>query len=573
MRKKKHDLIDFIILLIGICFIPYILLFKFLVSLFKNNSKTVEKHDDKQTFHRQNSEQAPKKLSPNDKNISGCKAKIYTDIIVPGEEEKSQAISQNSFTNEKCNHIVDKEFSLDLGFKVSYGIDDFISDMKRYETYDGKECNFVPFMQYYPTYNSMNVQQRAWYFYWRSEIRKGICLNTDLSYIFIYVYELLSGCGYKDSRDGYNLLFNVWKNYRSEYPKLDRYLFQWLFDYTQLHNLDFIIPDWDDILLPYNNTVINWVIEKHVGELPLKLPFVLIDSLCDYSLVKSRFYNDGHQLLMNEAIPRVLALVDAALFKKTNKGLLNTYGPACSKKQSHYIFGGANCANSNKQIELIIKDYLNNLELRSYINALVRYTENVLRKMYNYKGKLKGVVLDEEIANLIQAFLRKEYSPQKSENLVSKKSEIKLDFDNIANLRNQSNAVRDALEVIEESKQTDEPFTDLSPTYNNDEIQEQSKAFDDILRFNLSMLNDELQKFLKAISPLQIEIVYIILLQNNVNSLLEKIANEEMSMPEILIDGINDIAQRYIDDILIDTFSNEPFILEQYSNELKKAIK
>lgn len=54
---------------------------------------------------------------------------------------------------------------------------------------------------------------------------------------------------------------------------------------------------------------------------------------------------------------------------------------------------------------------------------------------------------------------------------------------------------------------------------------------------------------------------------------IEEIANAEMSMPEILIDEINDIATQYIGDILIDTFDAEMSVLEQYVNELKEAMK
>ena len=44
-------------------------------------------------------------------------------------------------------------------------------------------------------------------------------------------------------------------------------------------------------------------------------------------------------------------------------------------------------------------------------------------------------------------------------------------------------------------------------------------------------------------------------------------------MPEILVDEINDIATQYIGDILIDTFGDEMCVLEQYADELKKAMK
>ena len=45
-----------------------------------------------------------------------------------------------------------------------------------------------------------------------------------------------------------------------------------------------------------------------------------------------------------------------------------------------------------------------------------------------------------------------------------------------------------------------------------------------------------------------------------------------MTMPEILIDEINDIASQEIDDILIDTFNDTMCILEQYEQELKDAV-
>lgn len=62
--------------------------------------------------------------------------------------------------------------------------------MKQFEHKEGKKAELVPFMQYYPTYSSMDKQQKEWYFYWRSQVRKGIYLDTDLSYIFVHVTEM-----------------------------------------------------------------------------------------------------------------------------------------------------------------------------------------------------------------------------------------------------------------------------------------------------------------------------------------------------------------------------------------------
>ena len=42
---------------------------------------------------------------------------------------------------------------------------------------------------------------------------------------------------------------------------------------------------------------------------------------------------------------------------------------------------------------------------------------------------------------------------------------------------------------------------------------------------------------------------------------------------QILIDEINDVSSQIIGDILIDTFGDEVFVLEQYENALKDAMK
>lgn len=564
----------------------------------------------------------------------------FSDVDISGEEEHTQPIPQMNYEPvKKEEHTVPNDnLEIHFDYESLYQPADFIKDMKQFEHKEGKKAEFVPFMQYYPTYSSMDKQQKEWYFYWRSQVRKGIYLDTDLSYIFVHIYELLSGYGINNADDGYKQLLELWKNYRKEYPKLDGYLFEWIFDFCQLYNLDFEMPGWTDLSLPYQPEIKNVIISKHSGEIPLKLTFALIDSLCDYSLVRSKFYNDGHQMLMNEAIPRVVALADAALYKKEGKGILDKYGPNRPRKQTYYAFRGANCKNSNQRADITVKDYINSAKLRAYINELVRYAENVLRELYNCRGRLRGVSLDDETAKIVKAFLHKEYSPIKYESVSEKKTEINLNFDNIKELRTQSDAVRDALEVEETSSETKELLTDLKeakeifiamPQYCRnliDELQKHSWEIDynsscqasiDIINglsgkllacdllvvegnhlileddyrdefdylyehleeietakpnataeihstFDLALLSEEMRELFETFSPYQEEIICVILSRTDVKNRIDKIAEAQMSMPEILVDEINDIASQYIGDILIDTFGDEMCILEQY---------
>ena len=580
-------------------------------------------------------------------NTTGNTATMFTDVCVPGNEEHTQPIPRMNFEPVKKEEHTAPNDNLEIHFDYEslYQPADFIKDMKQFEHKEGKKAEFVPFMQYYPTYSSMDKQQKEWYFYWRSQVRKGIYLDTDLSYIFVHVYELLSGYGMNNADDSYKQLMELWENYRKEYPKLDGYLFEWIFEFCQLYNLDFEMPEWTDLSLPYQPEIKNVIISKHSGEIPLKLTFALIDSLCDYSLVRSKFYKDGHKMLMNEAIPRVVALADAALYKKEGKGILDKYVPNRPRKQTYYAFRGANCKNSNQRVDITVKDYINSAKLRAYINELVRYAENVLRELYNCRGRLRGVLLDDETAKFVKAFLHKEYSPIKHESVPEKKTEINLNFDNIKELRTQSDAVRDALEVEETSSEIKELLTDLKeakeifiamPQYCRnliDELQKHSWEIDynsscqasiDIINglsgkllacdllvvegnhlileddyrdefdylyehleeietakpnatadstFDLTLLSEEMKELFESLSPYQEEIICVILSRTDVKNRIDKIADAQMSMPEILVDEINDIASQYIGDILIDTFEDEMCILEQYEDELKKAVK
>ena len=583
----------------------------------------------------------------------------FTDVFVSGSEEKSQAIpaidanaqqTKNIYTSVGSirikTSISDDRLTFDFDDDYRYG-SNFTKDMAKLENKTGDKAPFVPFMQYWPSYDSMNRQQKNWYFYWRTQVRQSVYLKTDLSYIFVHIYELLSGFGWKNPEDGYNQLLALWTTYRAEHPKLDHYLLNWLFDFAQLHNLEYRIPDCPDVSLPYQPAIRDILIDAHSTEKPLKLSFALIDALCDYSLVNSKFYKEGHQLLMNEAIPRVVALADAMLIKNKGKGILEAYGPKRTKQQSYYAFQSANCINANKRINVSVKGYTSSQKLRSYINELVRYAENVLRELYGSRGRLRGVEIDDETAKMVKAFLIKEYSPKKTTTEVPKKAEVNLDFNNINELRNQSDAVRDALEVSDDSAEQKELLTDidvvktifgLTPQYcrslinelhsnsweinydssiqpSVDKINEISlkylacailvveenhllleddyrdefefiynhldeyecgneiKESDNSSMFTVDNLSDELKKLIETLSPIQQTIICVILNRVNISSQLEEIANAELSMPEILIDEINDISSQIIGDILIDTFSDEICVLEQYENELKDAMK
>ena len=149
----------------------------------------------------------------------------FSDIVLPGEPGKKQAVPAKPQYTASTVHV-----------SIHDPHEKFFADMKRFAQKDGKEVPFVPFMSYWPTYDSMNKSQQAWYFYWRSQVRQRNYIDTDLSYIFVLIYELLSGTGWETPRDGYEKLTRVWNAYRERFPALDRYLGDWIFDFARQYD-------------------------------------------------------------------------------------------------------------------------------------------------------------------------------------------------------------------------------------------------------------------------------------------------------------------------------------------------
>ena len=86
-------------------------------------------------------------------------------------------------------------------------------------------------------------------------------------------------------------------------------------------------------------------------------------------------------------------------------------------------------------------------------------------------------------------------------------------------------------------------------------------------------LSEELKQFVGLLTDTQKQVLQAILLSDDSQKIITQLAEEVMSMPEILIDEINEVATQFLDDILIDVLDDTPTILEQYAEELKRLVQ
>ena len=131
-------------------------------------------------------------------------------------------------------------------FRASFSRNEthFVEQARGYVDRTETQAEPVSFMQYWPTYESMDAAQQRWYFYWRTQLRLGNRLPTDLSYLFVHIYEVINMIGFESPDEAFKHLDDFWRYYRQLQPKLDRYLPDWIADFIVLHQLAPNALDW-----------------------------------------------------------------------------------------------------------------------------------------------------------------------------------------------------------------------------------------------------------------------------------------------------------------------------------------
>ncbi len=200
----------------------------------------------------------------------------------------------------------------------------------------------------------------------------------------------------------------------------------------------------------------------------------------------------------------------------------------------------------------------------------------------NYKDQLNAEMLNLDQHN---RRLEEDTNNWKTKILQLEKQRLNLEMvvNSLTNHKKQIELEMDGLEqdvdVIQEFKlQLEAQLTNLE-----DKIQELetpmgviSPAPEKVMPLGSSQLSREWQEFACRLTDLEIEILQAIAEQNNPNALLKEISQAEITMPELLIDGINELSLATINDLIIQPGSNPPMIAEtEYIQNLRKlfAIK
>ena len=297
--------------------------------------------------------------------------------------------------------ITVESWSGEMDFYTRFALDAEKSHLAKPQR-PNEELKPAQFYSLVPQYSHMTGAQTEYYRRLREFWRHGKHPDCDSAYVMLYIFELLN-LGSVDKSEIARALTSVWLGYRERMPRLDSYMCEWLEDFCMINDLP--LPD---------------EIFTHISEIAAKAHFkeyyfdamlseenrlnlaasALIDCYSDYVFSASKYYGENREKYEKYIPLAVSAVLDEGL--KQKRGIF-----ACDKSYKVVVDTFIGCAVSSdkkKRVKIEFTSFLRGIETREYVTALVKYSENVLRRSLGIKAKLGVKSLDEWTTAIVDSF-------------------------------------------------------------------------------------------------------------------------------------------------------------------------
>ncbi|MCL2662226.1 MAG: TerB N-terminal domain-containing protein [Oscillospiraceae bacterium] len=331
--------------------------------------------------------------SSNSRNADGSEALRFFSSVAPPQPIKPRIIDpvrEKFYEMRKLASV--RPFarnSSELFYRQAKFMEDFRDD------YDGN----AKFNMYYPCYQNMGYEYLRTYFTWRTKVRDGDIQPTSLSYIYLYIYELLSGIGTCDPADGLKKLLALWNDVSFKKPGVEKYLPKWLKDY----HIFYILPDSFSDFVEKNNMQKYFSLSLLFDE-SAENKLEIWNSISGYDVTNSKFYKDGNEQLLNDCFSAVYHAVQGFCIKR-NTRLEDLLVYSVSRRSPWQPFKQALFDSRIKQPDREIKineferyyckngQWTANLPVyyssqKDFVGYIIKKTEACLRNSTGYKYKL-----------------------------------------------------------------------------------------------------------------------------------------------------------------------------------------
>ena len=447
------------------------------------------------------------------------------------------------------------------------------------DNYEGNAA----FNMYYPCYQNMGHDYLRTYFTWRTKVRNGEINPISLSYIFLYIYEILSGIGTTDPNDGLNKLMDIWDAFSQNNQTIEKYLPKWLKDYHIFYELPHTFPEF---------------IEEHQMQRYYSLTLLfnentqnkleLWNAISGYDIKASKFYKEGNEQLLSDCFSVVLQEIqDFCKKRETRFEDLLVY--SVSRRSPWQPFKHAHYGSRLKQTDREIKiseferyyckhgEWTANLPIyyssqKDFVGYVIKKTEACLRQATKYKYKLvadmksgskpfrelqrpaaKRAELDKTIESAVENFYKDLH-----------RIAVTVDHTNLARIRTEALETQEQL-IVPEERQGDgssvlaAPATAIPAATSATPAEEPvTLSFADGWKALKQMLT-ELERKALALA-----------LQENAD--IKTFADKHNIMLEVLADSINEKAADCIGDSLLE-IDEEIILYDEYRENIEAMCR
>ena len=476
------------------------------------------------------------------------------------QRKKGELVREYENDGRFINRVSIYEWGGDYGF-----YEKFLRDARQYKNVKGRPCPPVRFFSYIPQYSQMSRQQLEYYFFLREEIRSGRYPVADLSYILLYIYELLNLGDENDNENDVSIICGLWTPYRSLYPVIDKYLSEWIIDYCLIHSvrlplgfLNFLpqVSSHSSLKEFYFDEATRCNANDRI------FSDCLISSCSDYVPEKSRYLSEDPALLkklkdlFSECISKMRAR-KCGIFAEDNYSEISIERDA---------FGGSLCSCSvKKRLSVSVMTPFRSQKIRRFTTEILRYCENMVRKASGVRSRLSADVPDEIKTLIDNSFsLRPE-----SESYLSKYDapDDAFSINNAIDLENVSWESTDRLVGSENGFADDDGFADEpagAVLYGPDlsGYEEKREAADEDAG---TETNDEIQLDEKLLSVMR-------RILTSENSSFRDSCRELGLFPDSAAAEINEYCSVMIGDIVLEDRGEGYVVIEDYIKDLEDLL-
>lgn len=265
----------------------------------------------------------------------------------------------------------------------------------------GSPCDYVSFYSHSPRYSAMTRAQLNYYLWWRENIRSGKLIKTDISYIKLYVQEIVTSMEGEDVLSGLSDLIKVARTCFDN-PIGKVYMARVISDFCMLHMLECPTEDIMDILPHF---AFEHIADEFFFGLTDKNRHayapIAINHISVYNYKKSKFYDEDKKALFDKHIHGAIHMcfTNDASYKAITS---NASGIFSTKLSDRKLFDGRMefCAPSAR----ILVSYFPISCISGAVTDAIRYSENKLRALLGIRTSLAVGELPQEITSVIDDY-------------------------------------------------------------------------------------------------------------------------------------------------------------------------